>query len=68
MELPQFIPQRSPVHIASLTKAVSGSVLKIRGTANRQDSLGVIGNAITFGSEVIHVTKGSIARRVLVIR
>ena len=66
VELPQFIPQRSPVHIARLTKAISDNAT-IKEHVNGQDSLSVVSNAVTLGSEVLHVTKGSIAGRVLVI-
>lgn len=67
MELPQFIPQRSPVHIARLVNAVS-HYIKIRECVNRQDGLSVIGDSVTLGSEVLHVTEAPITGRVLVIR
>lgn len=67
MELPQFIPQRSPVHIARLTKILSEDVLMVREHINKQDRLGVVSDSVTLGSKVLHVTKCSIASRVLVI-
>jgi len=67
VELPQFIPQRSPVHIARLTKAIS-DYTKRSGHANRQDGLSVVGDTIAPGSEILHVTKRSITGGVLVIR
>jgi len=67
VELPQFIPQRSPVHIARLMNIVS-RYIKIREHANRQDGLSVVGDTVTLGSEILHVAKGCIAGRVLVIR
>ena len=66
MELPQFIPQRSPVHIARLMNAISHS-RKIRERVNKQDGLSVVGDTITLSSEILHVAEGSIADRVLVI-
>lgn len=67
VELPQFIPQRSPVHIARLMRTVSEDGLEIREHINRQDSLCVVGDAIALGSKVFDVPKGSIASRVLII-
>ena len=67
VELPQFIPQRSPVHIARLMKAVSDHK-EIREYANGQDSLGVVGHTVTPSPEVLNIAKGSIAGRILVIR
>ena len=67
VELPQFIPQRSPVHIARLMKAISDYAKKMERT-NKQDSLSVVGNTVTLGSEVLHVTKGFVISRVLVVR
>ena len=67
MELPQFIPQRSPVHIARLVNPVSHRV-KIRERIDGQDGLGIISDAITLGSEILHVAKGGVAGRILVVR
>ena len=43
------------------------NVLKIMEHANGQDSLGVVGDTVTFGPEVLHVAKCSITGRVDVV-
>jgi hypothetical protein len=40
---------------------------KMRRSADRQDGLGVVGDAVTLGSEVLHISKGVVAARILVI-
>ena len=67
VELPQFIPQRSPVHIARLMSTVS-HYIRIRECVNIQDGLSVVGDTVTYSPEIFYVTEGSIADRVLVIR
>ena len=67
VELPQFIPQRSPVHIARLMEVIS-DCMKVRERSDRQDGLSVVGSTVAFGSEVLYVTKGFIAGRILVVR
>ena len=41
---------------------------KDKGACDRQDGFGVVGDTVTLGSEVFHVTKSRIASGVLVIR
>ena len=41
---------------------------KIRERVNRQDSLSVVGDTVTLGSEVLHVAEGFVAGRILVVR
>jgi hypothetical protein len=62
------MPQRSPVHIARLMKAVSGWRLEVRESADGQDGVGVIGYTVALGPEFLHVSEGSVTSGVLVVR
>lgn len=67
VELPQFIPQRSPVHIARLVNPV-GHYTKTREQVDGQDGLSIIGDAVTHGSEILYIAKGGVAGRIIVVR
>ena len=49
-------------------ETVSENVLKINEHENEQDGLGVVGDTVTLGPIVLHVAKGPVASRIVVIR